>query len=123
MTENQGRCVRLTRARCEGPHRLTQKRPPRPYRCCSGLLWLRSLTFDFREIFGASRFSTFSTVSRAQRTCRRQDTSDFDPLADVIPDRQPRPLPSAVLTYLIITGQGSIRASLAETKRILQAGA
>jgi hypothetical protein len=46
-----------------------------------------------------------------------------DPKVDVIPDCQPRPLPSAVLTYLINSGQRSIRASLAETKHLLKAGA
>jgi hypothetical protein len=38
------------------------------------------LKFDFREIFGVVRFSTFATLSRVERTCRSSGfTSGFDP--------------------------------------------
>jgi hypothetical protein len=73
--------------------------------------------------FGPHAMSDLSPLSGVERKLDFGAVRSVLDIADVIPDCQPRPLQSAVLTYLIITGQGSIRASRAETKRLLHAGA
>jgi hypothetical protein len=60
--------VRL--ARCDVRDHISDHR--RSYRFCRALQWLRSPTFDIREIFGSPRFSTFSTVTRAKQTAAQQ---------------------------------------------------